>query len=220
MGEAAFGISQNILEYVAREVVKAYATEVELGIVLGGGNIFRGVSPSARNMDRVQADNMGMLATVINSLALQDALERHDIPTRVMSAINMPQVAEPFIRRRAIRHLQKRRVVIFAAGTGSPYFSTDTAAALRAQEIGAKVLLKATRVEGIYDCDPALNPQARKYDNITYDKVLADRLDVMDATAISLARDNGLPVLVFNMLREDNIKNIILGQPIGSRVEG
>jgi uridylate kinase len=220
MGEAAFGISQDILEYVAQEVVKAYATRVEMGIVLGGGNIFRGVSSSARHMDRVQADNMGMLATVINSLALQDALERHNIPTRVMSAINIPQVAEPFIRRRAIRHLEKGRVVIFAAGTGSPYFSTDTAAALRAQEIGAKVLLKATKVEGVYDSDPAMNRQARKYDNITYDQVLAGHLNVMDATAISLARDNGLPVLVFNMLKPDNIKNIILGHNIGSRVEG
>ena len=220
MGDAQFGISQDVLEYVAGEVESTYQTGVELGIVLGGGNIFRGVSQSAKKMDRVQADNMGMLATVINSLALQDALERHGIPTRVQSAINMPQVAEPFIRRRAIRHLEKRRVVIFAAGIGNPYFSTDTAAALRAQEIGAQVLLKATRVEGIYDCDPMKNANAVKYECITYDQVLADRLDVMDATAISLARDNALPVLIFNMLVKDNIKNIILGQTIGSRVEG
>jgi uridylate kinase len=220
MGAGDFGISQEILEFVALEVVKACATRTEIGIVLGGGNIFRGVSQSASNMDRVQADNMGMLATVINSLALQDALERHAIPTRVMSAINMPQVAEPFIRRRAIRHLEKGRVVIFAAGIGNPYFSTDTAAALRAQEIGAQILLKATKVEGIYDSDPEKNADARKYDHITYDKVLTDRLDVMDATAISLARDNKLPVLVFNMLKTDNIKNIILGHQIGSRVEG
>jgi uridylate kinase len=220
MGAASFGISQEIMDFVAVEVAKACATRAEIGIVLGGGNIFRGVSQSARNMDRVQADNMGMLATVINSLALQDALERHAIPTRVMSAINMPQVAEPFIRRRAIRHLEKGRVVIFAAGIGNPYFSTDTAAALRAQEIGARILLKATKVEGIYDSDPEKNPDARKYDHITYDKVLADRLDVMDATAVSLARDNKLPVLVFNMLKMDNIKNIILGHKIGSRVEG
>ncbi|MDR1396916.1 MAG: UMP kinase [Desulfarculales bacterium] len=219
MGDNAFGISQDILEFVALEVSKAHATQAELGIVLGGGNIFRGVSHSARNMDRVQADNMGMLATVINSLALQDALERHAIPTRVMSAINMPQVAEPFIRRRAIRHLEKRRVVIFAAGIGNPYFSTDTAAALRAQEIGAQVLLKATKVEGIYDSDPVKNPDAQKYDHITYDRVLTDRLDVMDATAVSLARDNKLPVLIFNMLKADNIRNIILGHKIGSRVE-
>lgn len=220
MGDAQFGISQEVLEYVAQEVLAAYATGVEMGIVLGGGNIFRGVSTSAQKMDRVQADNMGMLATVINSLALQDALERHGIPTRAMSAVNMPQVAEPFIRRRAVRHLEKKRVVIFAAGTGNPYFSTDTAAALRAQEISAQVLLKATKVSGIYDCDPMTNPQAIKYDTITYDQVLAQRLDVMDATAISLSRDNQLPVLVFDMLKPGNIKKIIMGHIIGSRVEG
>ena len=220
MGDAAFGISLNMLEYVAAEVKSAYQTNVELGIVVGGGNIFRGVSVSAQNMDRVQADNMGMLATVINSLAMQDALERYDIPTRVMSAINMPQVAEPFIRRRAIRHLEKKRVVIFAAGTGNPYFSTDTAAALRAQEIGAQVLMKATKVDGIYDSDPMENPKAVKFDKITYDQVLAQHLNVMDATAISLARDNQLPVLIFDMLEQNNIKNIIMGQKIGSRVEG
>ncbi len=219
MGDAPFGISQEVLEYVALEVKNAYATGVEIGIVLGGGNIFRGVSASAQNMDRVQADNMGMLATVINSLALQDALERHGIPTRVMSAINMPQVAEPFIRRRAMRHMEKKRVVIFAAGIGNPYFSTDTAAALRAQEIGAQVLMKATKVDGIYDCDPMQNPQAVKFDNITYDQVLANRLNVMDATAISLARDNRLPVLIFDMLKPDNIRKIIMGHNIGSRVE-
>jgi uridylate kinase len=220
MGDESFGISQEVLAYVAGEVRNAYATGVEMGIVLGGGNIFRGVSASARNMDRVQADNMGMLATVINSLALQDALERVDIPTRVMSAINMPQVAEPFIRRRAIRHMQKKRIVIFAAGTGNPYFSTDTAAALRAKEIGAQVLLKATKVDGIYNCDPMTNKDAVHLANVTYDQVLADRLNVMDATAISLSRDNFLPVIVFNMLTPGNIYNIIIGQAIGSRVEG
>jgi uridylate kinase len=220
MGEESFGISQEVLAFVAGEVRKAYATGVEMGIVLGGGNIFRGVSASARNMDRVQADNMGMLATVINSLALQDALERVDIPTRVMSAINMPQVAEPFIRRRAIRHMQKKRIVIFAAGTGNPYFSTDTAAALRAKEIGAQVLLKATKVDGIYNCDPMTNKDAVQLSNVTYDQVLADRLNVMDATAISLSRDNFLPVIVFNMLTPGNIYNIIRGQAIGTKVEG
>jgi uridylate kinase len=220
MGSESFGISQEVLAFVAQEVADAYATGVEMGIVLGGGNIFRGVSASARNMDRVQADNMGMLATVINSLALQDALERVDIPTRVMSAINMPQVAEPFIRRRAIRHMQKKRIVIFAAGTGNPYFSTDTAAALRAKEIGAQVLLKATKVDGIYNCDPMTNKDAVQLSNLTYDQVLAERLNVMDATAISLSRDNFLPVIVFNMLTPGNIYNIISGQAIGSKVEG
>lgn len=220
MGDAPFGISQDVLEYVAAEVRLAYETGVEMGIVLGGGNIFRGVSVSAQNMDRVQADTMGMLATVINSLALQDALERHGVPTRVMSALTMPQVAEPFIRRRAMRHMEKKRVVIFAAGTGNPYFSTDTAAALRAQEIGAQVLMKATKVDGIYDADPMTNPDAVKFDTITYDQVLTKRLNVMDATAISLSRDNQLPVLIFDMLKPKNIRNIIMGQQIGSRVEG
>ncbi len=220
MGTASFGIDKTVLGFVAREIKSAWELGTQLGVVLGGGNIFRGVSQSAREMDRVQADNMGMLATVINSLALQDALERLQVPTRVMSAINMPQVAEPFIRRRAMRHLDKGRVVIFAAGTGQPYFSTDTAAALRGQEIGAEVLLKATKVDGIYDCDPVENPQACKLEHLTYDEVLARHLKVMDATAISLAGDNRLPVIVFDLMQPGNTRRVILGEAVGSRVEG
>ena len=220
MGSASFGIDKQVLVFVAREIQSAWELGSQLGVVLGGGNIFRGVSQSAREMERVQADNMGMLATVINSLALQDALERLGVPTRVMSAINMPQVAEPFIRRRALRHLDKGRVVIFAAGTGQPYFSTDTAAALRGQEIGAEVLLKATKVDGIYDCDPVENPEACKLERLTYDEVLARHLKVMDATAISLAGDNRLPVIVFDLMQPGNIKRVIQGEAVGSRVEG
>ena len=219
MGDANFGISTRVLEYVASELVAAHELCNEIGVVVGGGNIFRGVSDSAKGMDRVQADNMGMLATVINSLAMQDALERSGLPTRVMSAITMPQVAEPYIRRRALRHLEKGRLVIFASGTGNPYFSTDTAAALRAQEIQAQVLLKATKVDGIYDSDPALNADAVKLDNITYDEVLAKHLKVMDSTAISLAGDNKMPVLVFDLLKPGNICRVLRGESVGSRVE-
>ncbi len=220
MGQAPFGISAEVLEYVAGELMAARELGVELGLVLGGGNIFRGVGQAAQGMDRVQADHMGMLATVINSLALQDALERRGAPTRVMTAISMPQVAEPFIRRRAMRHLEKGRLVIFAAGTGSPYFSTDTAAALRAQEIGAQALLKATKVDGIYDSDPVTNPQAKKLAHLTYDEVLARHLKVMDATAISLAGDNRLPVIVFDLMRPGNIARVLRGETVGSSVEG
>ncbi len=219
MGGESFGIAPGVLDYVAGELVKAHQLGVQLGVVLGGGNIFRGVSDSARRMDRVQADFMGMLATVINSLALQDALERKGVPTRVMTALTMPQVAEPYIRRRALRHLEKGRVVIFGAGTGNPYFSTDTAAALRAKEIGAEVFMKATKVDGIYDADPMTHPQATKLTKVTYDQVLAQHLKVMDATAISLAGDNKLPVIVFNLLEPDNIKRVLLGETVGSRVE-
>jgi uridylate kinase len=219
MGGESFGISPQVLDYVADELIKAHRLDVEVGVVLGGGNIFRGVSESARHMDRVQADYMGMLATVVNSIALQDALERKGVPTRVMTAINMPQVAEPYIRRRAIRHLEKGRIVILGAGTGNPYFSTDTAAALRAEEIGAEVLMKATKVDGIYDSDPVKNPEAQKLPQVTYDQVLAQHLRVMDATAISLAGDNKLPVIVFDLLEPDNIKRVLLGEKVGSRVE-
>jgi uridylate kinase len=220
MGSASFGIEQKVLTYMAREIKSGWELGCQLGVVIGGGNIFRGVSHSAAHMERVQADNMGMLATVINSLALQDSLEAHGVPTRVMSAINMPQVAEPFIRRRALRHLDKGRVVIFAAGTGQPYFSTDTAAALRAQEIGARVLIKATRVDGIYDCDPETNPDAVKFNQLTYDEVLSRRLKVMDATAISLARDNDMPVIVFDLMEPGNVGRVLTGEEMGSRVEG
>ncbi|MCF8032188.1 MAG: UMP kinase [Desulfarculaceae bacterium] len=219
MGQESFGISPEVLDYVAGEVLGAHELGVQLGVVLGGGNIFRGISDSAAKMDRVQADYMGMLATVINSIALQDALERKGVPTRVMTAITMPQVAEAYIRRRAIRHLEKGRVVIFGAGTGNPYFSTDTAAALRAQEIGAEVLMKATKVDGIYSADPVTHPDAVKYDAVTYDQVLAEHLKVMDSTAISLAGDNKLPVIIFNLLEPDNIKRVLLGEAVGSRVE-
>jgi uridylate kinase len=220
MGRAAFGISPEVLAFVADELKLAHSLGVGLGVVLGGGNIFRGVSESAKGMDRVQADNMGMLSTVINSLALQDSLENRAVPTRVMSAIQMPQVAEPFIRRRAIRHLEKGRLVIFAGGTGNPYFSTDTAAALRAQEIGAGVLCKATKVDGVYDSDPMTNPQAKKFDRLSYDEVLARHLGVMDATAISLASDNRLPIIVFDLMTPGNIARVLGGQAVGSRVEG
>ncbi|MFH2125384.1 MAG: UMP kinase [Pseudomonadota bacterium] len=219
MGGESFGISPQVLDYVADELLKARDLGVEIGVVLGGGNIFRGVSESAQHMDRVQADYMGMLATVVNSIALQDALERKGVPTRVMTAISMPQVAEPYIRRRAIRHLEKGRIVILGAGTGNPYFSTDTAAALRAEEIGAEVLMKATKVDGIYDSDPVKNPEAKKLPQVTYDQVLAQHLKVMDATAISLAGDNQLPVIVFDLLEPDNIKRVLLGETVGSRVE-
>ncbi|MCF8041007.1 MAG: UMP kinase [Desulfarculaceae bacterium] len=219
MGGESFGISPQVLDYVADELLKARELGVEVGVVLGGGNIFRGVSESAQHMDRVQADYMGMLATVVNSIALQDALERKGVPTRVMTALSMPQVAEPYIRRRAIRHLEKGRIVILGAGTGNPYFSTDTAAALRAEEIGAEVLMKATKVDGIYDSDPVKNPNAKKLPQVTYDQVLAQHLKVMDATAISLAGDNELPVIVFDLLEPDNIKRVLLGETVGSRVE-
>jgi uridylate kinase len=219
MGSSSFGISGEVLDYVAGELAGAHSLGVGIGVVLGGGNIFRGVSEGARDMDRVQADYMGMLATVINSLALQEALERVGVPTRVMSAITMPQVAEPYIRRRAQRHLEKGRLVIFAAGTGSPFFSTDTAAALRASEMGAQVLLKATKVDGVYDADPVANPEARKFDRLTYDEVLARHLRVMDLTAISLAGDNKLPVIVFSLLKPGNIQRVLKGEPVGSRVE-
>jgi len=219
MGSAEFGISSEVLGYVAGELEEARALCAGLGVVLGGGNIFRGVSQSAKSMDRVQADHMGMLATVINSLALQDALERRGVATRVMSAINMPQVSEPYLRRRAMRHLEKKRLVIFAAGTGNPYFSTDTAAALRAQEIGAEVLMKATRVDGIYDRDPLVDSQAVKLTKVTYDEVLARHLKVMDSTAISLAGDNKLPILVFDLMQPGNIARVLRGEAVGSRVE-
>ncbi|ADK84114.1 uridylate kinase [Desulfarculus baarsii DSM 2075] len=220
MGEADFGISPQVLQFVADELVQALACEVQVGVVIGGGNIFRGVSDSARGMDRVQADHMGMLATVINSLALQDAMEQRDVPTRVMSAISVPQAAEPYIRRRAVRHMEKNRLVIFAAGTGNPFFSTDTAAALRAKEIGAEVLLKATKVDGIYDCDPVKNPGANKLELLTYDDVLTRHLKFMDATAISLAGDNDLPVIVFDLMKPGNIRRVLMGEQLGSRVEG
>ena len=219
MGKQKYGIDGEIVSYLAKEIKKAHDLNVNIGIVIGGGNIFRGVSESAKGMDRVSADYMGMLSTVINSLALQDALENIEVPTRVQTAIEMRQIAEPYIRRRAIRHLEKRRIVIFAAGTGSPYFTTDTAATLRASEINADIVIKATKVDGIYTADPFTTTTAHKFDKITYMDVLNKRLKVMDSTAISMCMDNKIPIIIFNIYKEDNIKNIVLGKKIGTIVE-
>ncbi|MFO7692928.1 MAG: UMP kinase [Vicinamibacterales bacterium] len=218
MGPQTFGIDRGVAGQIAREIADIRALDVELAIVIGGGNIFRGVAASAAGMDRAQADYMGMLATVINALALQDALEQERVHTRVVTAIEMRAVAEPFIRRRAIRHIEKGRVVVFAAGTGNPYFTTDTAAALRAMEIKAEVILKATKVDGIYTADPVTNPGATKFETLSYLDVLDRRLKVMDATAISLCMDNKLPIVVFNLREPGNMKRAILGEPIGTTV--
>lgn len=218
MGDQGFGISPDVIKYVAAEVRKIYDLGVETAIVVGGGNIFRGVKASSYGMDRASADHMGMLATVINSLALQDALEKNGIPTRVQSAITMNEVAEPFILRKAVRHLEKGRVVIFAAGTGNPYFTTDTGAVLRAQEIHAELLLKATKVDGVYDSDPVKNKDAKFIKKISYMEVLEKQLQVMDMTAISLAMDNGLPLMVFDMMTPGNIKDVICGQEVGTLI--
>jgi uridylate kinase len=218
MGEQQFGVEPAVTSRIALDVGEIQKLGVETAIVIGGGNIFRGLAASARGMDRATADYMGMLATVINALALQDALEQHGIVTRVVTAIEMRAVAEPFIRRRAVRHLEKGRVVIFAAGTGSPYFTTDTAAALRAMEIKADVILKGTKVDGIYTADPMVDPHATKYTKISYLQVLERQLKVMDATAISLCMDNKLPIIVFNLRKAGNIRRVILGDPIGTTV--
>jgi len=215
-GGAAFGIDAERVKSLAREVADVAAAGVQMGVVVGGGNIFRGVAAAAQNMDRVTADHMGMLATVINSLALSDALEQMGVATRVMSAIEMHQVAEPYIRRRAIRHLEKGRIVIFAAGTSNPYFSTDTAATLRALEIKAEVIAKATRVDGVFDKDPLKFPDAVKFTEISYSDVLAKRLGVMDATSIAMCRDNRLPILVFNLITSGNIMRMSMGEPVGT----
>jgi len=218
MGEQGYGIDPAVASQIARDIAEIQSMGVETAIVIGGGNIFRGVAASARGMDRATADYMGMLATVINALALQDALEQQNVVTRVVTAIEMRAVAEPFIRRRAIRHLEKGRVVVFGAGTGNPYFSTDTAAALRAMEIKADVILKGTKVDGIYDADPMTTPGATRFERITYLKVLERGLKVMDATAISLCMDNKLPIVVFNLRTPGNIRRAIVGDPIGSLV--
>jgi uridylate kinase len=219
-GKESSGIDPDVVAAVAAEIREVVALGVQLGIVIGGGNIFRGLAASAKGMERTSADYMGMLATVINSLALQSALERAGVPTRVQTAIEMREVAEPFIQRRAIRHLEKGRVVIFAAGTGNPYFTTDTAAALRAVEIRADIILKATKVDGVYDRDPILHVDAELYDKISYTEVLTKNLKVMDATAISLCRDNGLPLSVFNLQKAGNIKRVICGENVGTIVGG
>jgi uridylate kinase len=218
MGEQRFGIDPAVATQIAREVAEVRRLGVEVAIVIGGGNIFRGVAASARGMDRATGDYMGMLATCINSLALQDALEHEGVTTRTMTAIEMRAIAEPFIRRRAERHLEKGRVVIFAAGTGNPYFTTDTAAALRAMEIRAGVILKATKVDGIYTADPVKHPDAERFESITYLKVLELGLQVMDATAISLCMDNKMPIIVFNLRTPGNIRRVVLGEHVGSLV--
>ncbi len=217
-GPAGYGIDPDVLATFAAEVRDVRAHGCQLALVIGGGNIFRGVAASTRGVDRATADYMGMLATVINALALQDALEKLDVPTRVLSAIEMQAVAEPYIRRRATRHLEKSRVVIFAAGTGNPFFTTDTAASLRAMEIGAEVIFKATRVDGVYDADPITHPNARRFEELTYIDVLNRHLQVMDSTAISLCMDNDLPILVFNMMRPGNVLKAVLGARIGTLV--
>jgi len=218
MGEQAFGIDPAITTQIAKDIAEIQGLGVQTAVVIGGGNLFRGLAASAKGMDRATADYMGMLATVINALALQDALEHQGVLTRVASAIEMRAVAEPFIRRRAVRHLEKGRVVVFAAGTGNPYFTTDTAAALRAMEIKADVILKGTNVDGIYTADPALDKTATKYDDISYMTVLERRLKVMDATAISLCMDNKLPIVVFNLRTAGNVRRVIMGDPVGTTV--
>ncbi len=217
-GQSGYGIDHDVLYSIARQVVEVVKQGVEVAIVVGGGNIWRGVAGSAKGMDRATADYMGMLATVINSLALQDALEQEGMGTRVLSAIEMKEVCEPYIRRRAIRHLEKGRVTIFAAGTGNPYFSTDTAAALRSAEIEAEVILMAKRVDGVYDSDPEKNPDARRYERLDYIDVLNQGLGVMDATAASLCMDNKIPIIVFDLTKNGNIYKVVMGEDIGTYV--
>lgn len=217
-GSQAFGIQTEAISRFAREIDELRQMGVEVAVVIGGGNIFRGLAGASRGMDRAHADYMGMLATVINALAMQDALERTGCHTRVMTAIEMPQLAEPYIRRRAIRHLQKGRVVIFGAGTGNPYFSTDTGAALRAAEIDADIILKGTKVDGVYDCDPVKHANAKRYKHLTYLKVLRDNLRVMDATATSLCMDNSIPIVVFNLDTIGNIRRVVCGEDIGTLI--
>jgi len=218
MGDQAYGVDPIVAARIAEDIAELQSLGVQAAIVIGGGNIFRGLAASARGMDRSTADYMGMLATVINALALQDALENNGVPTRVLTAIEMRAVAEPFIRRRAIRHLEKGRVVVFAAGTGNPYFTTDTAAALRAMEIKADVILKGTKVDGIYSADPVTQPDATRYERVSYIQVLQERLQVMDATAISLCMDNKLPIIVFNLKTPGSIRRVIMGEAVGTIV--
>ena len=218
MGEHQFGIDPAVTSQIARDIGDIQGLGVQVAVVIGGGNLFRGLAASARGMDRATADYMGMLATVINGLALQDSLEKIGVMTRVLSAIEMRAVSEPFIRRRAVRHLEKGRVVVFAAGTGNPYFTTDTAAALRAMEVKADVILKGTKVDGIYTADPMLHPTATKFDNISYIKVLEQGLKVMDATAISLCMDNKLPIVVFNLRTPGNLRKVVMGEMVGTTV--
>jgi uridylate kinase len=218
MGKKGHGIDPEVLNFFSREVKKIRELNVEVGIVIGGGNIYRGLNASDQGIDRVTGDQMGMLATLINSLALQNALENHGMFTRLMSAIKMEEIAEPYIRRRAIRHLEKGRIVIFGAGTGHPYFSTDTAASLRAVEIEADAIIKGTRVDGVFDSDPEKNPEATQFEAISYIDVLKKNLRVMDLTAISLCQENNLPLIVFNMDKEDNLLKLVLGENVGTKV--
>lgn len=220
MGDQSYGVDPATVDFIAQEIKEAVSMGVEVAIVIGGGNIFRGVEASVKGIERASADYMGMLATVINALALQNSLEKHGIPTRVQSAIEMKELAEPYIRRKAMRHLEKGRTVIFAAGTGNPYFTTDTAASLRAMEIGADVILKATKVDGIYSSDPMKDPAAKKYNTVTYIDVLKKGLSIMDSTAVSLCMDNNLPIVVFNLRGKGNIRKIIEGKRIGTLVRG
>jgi uridylate kinase len=219
-GERGYGIDLDVIRKIAQEIKEVKNLGVEIAIVIGGGNIFRGVAASSKGMDRASADDMGMLATVMNGIALQDALEKINVHTRVQTSIEMREVAEPYIRRRAIRHLEKGRVVIFAGGTGNPYFTTDTTASLRATEIGADVILKATKVDGVYDADPLVHKHAHKYDELSYLDVLKKQLKVMDATAISLCMDNQIPIIVFNLKKSGNVKRVVLGDKIGTKVRG
>jgi len=219
-GERAYGIDPSVVDNIAAQIKDLFDIGIEIGVVIGGGNIFRGLSEGAKGMDRTSADHMGMLATIMNSLALQDLLEKRDVPTRVQSAIQIDQVSEPYIRRRAIRHLEKKRVVIFAAGTGNPFFTTDTAAALRANEINAEVILKATKVDGVYDSDPIKSPDAKRFTELTYREVIEKNLEVMDLTAITLCMDNNLPIIVFDLNKTGNIFKVVTGESTGTYIRG
>jgi len=219
-GKGDYGIDSEVIQTIAQEIREVKELGVEVAIVIGGGNIFRGLAASSKGMDRASADYMGMLATVLNALALQDSLEKIGVQTRVQTAIEMREIAEPYIRRRAIRHLEKDRAVIFAAGTGNPFFTTDTTASLRAMEIGAEVILKATKVEGVYEADPLIHKRAKKYDELTYLDVLKKHLRIMDSTAISLCMDHHIPIIVFNLKKKGNIKRVILGENVGTKVRG
>jgi uridylate kinase len=220
LGNRQYGVDPDFCAFIAAQIAEVHRRGVQMGIVVGGGNIFRGLAAAARGMDRSTGDYIGMLATVMNALALQDAIERAGVPTRVMSAIAMNEIAEPYIRRRAVRHLEKGRVVILAAGTGNPYFTTDTAAALRAVEIGAEVIMKATKVDGVYDSDPLTNPGAKRYEHLTYSEVLTQRLRVLDSTAVSLCMENDTPIIVFDLNAPDNITKVATGEPVGTLISG
>jgi uridylate kinase len=220
MGSRSYGVDPDVCLFIARQVRDVQALGIQVALVVGGGNIFRGLAASAAGMDRATGDYIGMLATVMNGLALQDALEKSGVPTRVMSAIAMNEVCEPYIRRRAVRHLEKGRVIILVAGTGNPYFTTDTAAALRAVEINAQVLLKATKVDGVYDDDPMTNPQAQRHDHVEYGQMLSDRLQVIDSTAVTLCMENDLPIVVFDLNQPGHIKRAAMGEPVGTLIDG